>query len=52
MENIPSQNGEVLASLAGLFGIKVYKVLEMPEADKEILKAYASLLESSRGVAQ
>jgi len=35
------QNGEVL-SIAGMFGIKVYKVLGLPEPDKEILKAYAS----------
>jgi hypothetical protein len=35
------QNGEVL-SIAGMFGVKVYKVLGLPEPDKEILKAYAS----------
>jgi len=35
------QNGEVL-SIAGMFGLKVYKVLGLPEPDKEILKAYAS----------
>jgi len=39
-ESIP-QNGEVL-SIAGMFGVKVYKVLGLPEPDKEILKAYAS----------
>jgi hypothetical protein len=37
------QNGEVL-SIAGMFGVKVYKVLGLPEPDKEILKAYASFL--------
>jgi transcriptional regulator with XRE-family HTH domain len=35
------QNGEVL-SIAGLFGVKVYKVLGMPEPDKELLKTYES----------
>ena len=35
------QNGEVL-SIAGMFGVKVYKVLGLSEPDKEILKAYAS----------
>lgn len=35
------QNGEVL-SLAGMFGVKVYKVLGMPEPDKELLKTYES----------
>ena len=35
------QNGEVL-SIAGMFGVKVYKVLGLPEPDREILKAYAS----------
>jgi len=35
------QNGEVL-SIAGMFGVKVYKVLGLPEPDKEILNAYAS----------
>ena len=35
------QNGDVL-SIAGMFGVKVYKVLGLPEPDKEILKAYAS----------
>ena len=35
------QNGEVL-SIAGMFGVKVYKVLGLDEPDKEILKAYAS----------
>lgn len=39
-ESIP-QNGEVL-SIADMFGVKVYKVLGLPEPDKEILKAYAS----------
>lgn len=35
------QNGEVL-SIAGMFGIKVYKVLGLPEPDKELLKTYES----------
>jgi len=35
------QNGEVL-SLAGMFGVKVYKVLGMPEPDKELLKTFNS----------
>ena len=35
------QNGEVL-SIAGMFGIKVYKVLGLPEQDKELLKTYES----------
>lgn len=35
------QNGEVL-SLAGMFGVKVYKVLEMPEPDNELLKTFNS----------
>lgn len=35
------QNGEVL-SIAGMFSVKVYKVLGLPEPDQEILKAYAS----------
>jgi len=35
------QNGEVL-SIAGMFGIKVYKVLGLTEPDKELLKAFAS----------
>jgi transcriptional regulator with XRE-family HTH domain len=35
------QNGEVL-SIAGMFGVKVFQVLGLPEPDKEILKAYAS----------
>ncbi len=39
-ESIP-QNGEVL-SIAGMFGIKVYKVLGLTEPDKELLKAFAS----------
>ena len=39
-ESIP-QGGEVL-SIAGMFGIKVYKVLDLPEPDKELLKVYAS----------
>ena len=39
-ESIP-QNGEVL-SIAGMFGVKVYKVLEMPEPDNELLKTFNS----------
>ncbi|WP_062531989.1 hypothetical protein [Leptolinea tardivitalis] len=35
------QNGEVL-SIAGMFSVKVYKVLGLPEPDKEILQAYVS----------
>lgn len=35
------QNGEVL-SIAGMFGIKVYKVLGMPEPDKELTKTFNS----------
>ena len=35
------QNGEVL-SIAGMFGVKVYKVLGMPEPDKELLKTFNS----------
>jgi len=35
------QNGEVL-SIAGMFGVKVYKVLGLPEPDKELLKTYES----------
>ncbi|PKO06209.1 MAG: hypothetical protein CVU41_08885 [Chloroflexi bacterium HGW-Chloroflexi-3] len=35
------QNCEVL-SLAGLFGIKIYKVLGLPEPDKELLKTFNS----------
>jgi hypothetical protein len=37
-ETIP-QDGEVL-SIAGMFGDKVYKVLDLPELDKDLLKAY------------
>ena len=39
-ESIP-QNGEVL-SIAGMFGVKVYKVLGMPEPDKELFKTFNS----------
>lgn len=39
-ESVP-HDGEVL-SIAGVFGDKVYKVLGLPEPDKEVLKAYAS----------
>lgn len=39
-ESIP-QNGEVL-SIAGMFGVKVFKVLEIPKPDKELLKVYES----------
>jgi len=39
-ESVP-QNSEVL-SLAGVFGGKVYKVLGMPEPDKELLRTYES----------
>lgn len=39
-ETIP-QGGDVL-SLAGMFGVKVFSILGIPEPDKELLKAYES----------
>jgi hypothetical protein len=35
------QNGEVL-SIAGLFGVNVYRILGLAEPDAELMKAYAS----------
>jgi hypothetical protein len=39
-ETIP-QDGEVL-SIAGMFGVKVYKALDLSEPDGDLLKAYES----------
>ena len=35
------QGGEIL-SIAGIFGIKVYKILGLAEPDAELIKAYQS----------